>query len=343
MSTRNLQCAAVWLGVALAPTTVLAVPVIELVEIESFLAPGDVVQMQYSPSAGLLFMRNSGSTIRVLNTATRLQTSWQVPNYTFTDMDLTPDGRYLYAADDGGEASYVHRYDLSTGVWEAKAVPGVGGRVEAVDSQRFCLLEIKSWGGVTLDRWGTSITELSRTSSSLDSGDIQYDPATGRIIHGARSSTYGLSAFQVVGDTLVVRESTGTYGSASGGGGSNVLSTDGRNYYYGKLQVDPLDVRINRVLFPGAIYAASADIAFGQNTYYDALTGAVLGNLGFSTSIYSLNSSGTELWAFDPASDYLHHYTIVPEPLTGLILSLSSSALLARQRRRHSRPDRRAG
>ena len=46
---------------------------VELEEVQTFPSPGNAVQMEYSSEFGLLFLRNSGSAIRVLDTNTENQ------------------------------------------------------------------------------------------------------------------------------------------------------------------------------------------------------------------------------------------------------------------------------
>jgi len=330
-------------AVASASPTVVAVRLTELVEIESFLAPGNVAQMQYSPEAGLLFLRNSGSAIRVVDTSTHLQRAMDVAANTFTDMALTPDGQYLCATDYGGadsgsglpwSASYIHRYSLASGQWETKVAPSPAYRIETVDANRFFLLTAGSWTILSLNSWGATISELSHRSTDYW-GDMAYDVSHGRVIYGnSGSSSNEILAYQLVGNSVTAQEATGVYGSAQNGGGTYVLSSDSQSFYYGRLQVDALDVRNNLIMFPEMIYAASADVAFGQNGYYNSLTGAQIGTLPFATTVYCLDATGTSLWAFDPASDLLHHYAIVPEPAVLGTVMLGSSLLLARRSRR---------
>lgn len=76
-----------------------------------------------------------------------------------------------------------------------------------------------------------------------------------------------------------------------------MLSSDGRHFYYGALQVEAADVRHNLRSFPELIRAASGQIAFGTNSYYDAVTGAFLGSYGFSTTVLFVSDDGQHLWA----------------------------------------------
>jgi len=341
MSSREFQCAAALLVAACVAPTVSAARLTELVEIESFLAPGNVAQMQYSPEAGLLFLRNSGSAIRAVDTSTHLQRSMGLATNVFTDMALTPDGQYLYATDYGGQdggsglpwsASYIHRFSLASGQWETKVAPIPSYRIETVDANRFFLSPANDQGILSLSNWGDTISNLYQSGGMAYKGDIAYDVTHSRLIHGNSGSTsHEIHAYQLVGDSVTAQEKTGVYGSAQDGGGTYVLSSDSQNFYYGRLQVDALDVRNNRIMFPEMIYAASADIAFGQNGYYDALTGVRLGDPGFATTVYCLDATGTSLWAFDPVSDMLHHYAIVPEPAMLGTIMVGLSLLLRRR------------
>src|SRR5262249_22974863 len=143
-------------------------------------------------------------------------------------------------------------------------------------------------------------------------GDFEYDPRTGRVYHGnSGSSSREIHVYRVAGDAFVNVEATGTYGTANqDGGGSVVLSVDGSRLYYGRLQVEALDVKHTLRTFPEAILAASRDLAFGQRNYYDAKTGATLGSLNFPSPAYTVSPDGMTLWVFDGATTTLHRYDL---------------------------------
>ena len=288
-------------------------------ETDSIGVPFTVVQMEFEPNAGLLFLREQPGTIHVYDVATKQEINVELATEQFTDMDLTPDGRYLFVADYGGEHTgygdplrphYVHRFDLQSRTWEIAQAPKIAWKIEAVSGVRVLLQEHDQWIDVTLNSFGDFMTELSRLSADYY-GDIEYDPATQRLYHGNSGlSSAEIHVLQVDGDTLVHVGETGGYGSAQGGGGTSVLSTGGRHFYYGRLQVEALSVTNNLFSFPERIYAASADIAFGQNSYYDAATGALLGSLEFATTVYALSEDGHHLWAFNSQAKLLHRYAI---------------------------------
>jgi hypothetical protein len=307
-------------------------PVGPLVEIDSFAAPGNAVQMEYSPQYELLFLRNTGSAIHVVDPTTKAAIDLHLATEKFTDLDLTPDGRYLYAADYGGtqigygnpsRPSYAQRYDLQTHTWESRKAPWVVYHIEAVSESRYLVQEIDQHVDMMLNSWGATSQELARIRADYY-GDFEYDHRLGRIYHGSSgSSSSEIHARRLVGDTLLDGGNSGVYGTADGHGGTSVLSTDGLRFYYGRLQVEALDITNNLRVFPETIYAATSQFAFGKNGYYDAHTGALAGNLGFATSVYALSDDGQDVWAFNPATDMLHHF-VVPEPTS---ISLACSAL----------------
>lgn len=300
--------------------------------VESFAAPGNAVQMEYAPDYGLLFLRNSGSAVHVVDVATQSQIDLRMAGRTFTDFDLTPDQRYLYVADYGGtrigygnpsNPSVIHRYDLATRTWDTRTAPWVAYRIEGVSGSRYLVQEIDQHVDMMLNSWGpTTSEEVDRISADYY-GDFEYDHRTGRIYHGSSgSSSDEIHARRLVGDNLINAGSTGVYGTAQGAGGTCVLSTDGSRFYYGRLQVEALDITNNTNTFPELIYAATDAFAFGSSAYYSPDDASRLGDLGFSTSVYGLSDDGIHVWAFQPSNDYLHHY-VVPEPSSlALILML---------------------
>ncbi len=324
-------------------------------EIDQFEAPGNISQMVYADQYGKLIVRNSGSAIRVIDVSTGTTSTPFLAYWNFRDIDLTPDGRYLYAADYGGEnigygtpASIhrVHRLDLATNTWETKLTPGIAGRIEAVSEDRFILSSRDQWVTFTYNGWGTTnvapILNASSTSwlgyyASVYSGDIEYADQTGRLIHGdSGSSSQEISAFRLNGNDFVRQEDSGIYGSAQGYGGTMVLSQDQEAFYYGRLKVEALDVTHNLQVFPEPIYAATNAVAFGQTFYYDAETGLPTDSLGFQTNVFALGANGPELWAYNATSGTLHLFAPVPEPET-YALMLAGLVLMATLRPRSRR------
>jgi hypothetical protein len=304
---------------------------------QSFASPGAASQLVYSKQYNLLFLRNSGSAIRVVDTTTDQQIEVQLANEQFTDMDLTPDGQYLYAADWGGVVTgydtqinphYVQRFDLATRQWEVKQSPVDTYKIEAVDDNRVITLESDQWVDVNLEQWGSGSSLTTLASAPIDYyGDIEYDPTTGRVYHGnSGSSSHEINVVRLVGNSFTPGVGSGIYGTAQNGGGTSVLSLDGSRFYYGPLQVEALDVTNDIRTFAQPIYAATADLAFGSSAVYDANTGASLGSLGYSTTVYGLDQSGTQLWTY--SNNTLYQYSLVPEPASLVLFGLGAFLLM---------------
>ena len=202
---------------------------------------GGVSQMVWSPLHKTIIVRNGFSSIRVINADTGIETSIQYPHGNFTDLSLSPDERYAYAADFGGEnigygtpsnPSYISIYDLQNGTWVSYAVSGVAYRVEAMSSNTFLLLSSDQWVTLTANTWSSGGVTINSTKSwSWYNGNIEYDSNTGRIIHGnSGSSSSEINVTKWNGSAFVSQEGSGTYGTAQGYGGTAVLSTAGNRF-----------------------------------------------------------------------------------------------------------------
>ena len=298
---------------------------------------GNIQQLEYSDAFGLLFLRDSGGHVTVVDTVSKLVVDQHTPTYVFTDMDLTPDGRFLFVADYGGESTgysrpsaphFVHRYDLASRTWEVHQAPWTVWKIEAVSEDRYLAQEGDQWVEITLNTFGAAggpSVELSRIGANY-SGDMEFDHRTGRVFHdNSGNSSHELNVATVVGDRLQAAEATGVYGSASGYGGTTVLSADGSRFYSGKLQVDGANVRTNLQTFADNIYAATGQIAFGRSSYYNAANAAYLGTLGFQSTVFCTTDNGAHVWAYDATASRLHHYLIATQP-TGVLANDNPSS-----------------
>ncbi len=328
----NIKVLAILSASVFAPLTFATT----LHDIKSFTAPTNAIQMAFSSQYNSLIIKNSGSAIKVVNIATDKVSSTSLANSLFTGISITPSGRYVYAADYGGEnigygspsgTSYVQRLDLLTNTWQTKTAYIAGGIAATADDQ-FVLKSNDQWVTFTNNSWSqnpTAATPLNTSSGywgpgyypSVYSGNIVYDQITGRLIHGnSGESSQELQAFKIINDNFIRQEGSGTYGTAQGFGGSLTLANDSSALYYGRLQVDPLDVSHNLHVFPETIYAATGDFAFGNGDYYDAHTGLLLGSFGFHSTVYGLDKSGNNFWAFDSDNNTLHYFsTTAPVPV----------------------------
>lgn len=315
-------------------------------------APTKAVQLIYAPNANMLIERNSGSAIATIDVASG-QVTKTFSTTRYTDISLSPSGNYVFASDYGGEnigygtaltQSYVTRLDLQARTAATEATP-VAGNVEAISDTTFALKSSDQWVTFTLNAWsGTQqSTQLNVSNgyfsgyyASVYYGDFVYDARTQRLIHGNSGlSSQELQAFSIQNNNFVKQEGSGMYGSASGYGGTVALATDGQTLYYGRLQVDALNVSHNLLVFPELIYAANSKYAFGNGAYYDAQTGVLLGKLGFDTTVYALDPNSDSFWAYDGSSNqFLHFSSAVPEASTSSLMVLGLFGLVWAHRRR---------
>src|SRR5436305_1678538 len=88
-------------AVALSALAAKATTAATLSETQSFTVTGGVTQAVFSDQYNLLFLRDGGSDVRVIDLATQTQIGVRNPNSatsSFTVFKLSPSGRYLYAA-----------------------------------------------------------------------------------------------------------------------------------------------------------------------------------------------------------------------------------------------------
>lgn len=318
---RRLRVGSAAVGIAaaissLVPSVALSADLYR--DVSSFTVPTAASALLYSPVANALVLRNSASQVVAVDLATQ-KAAPRLAVTRFTDIALSPSGRYAFAADYGGEnigygtpssPSYVHRIDLATKVWDMRSAY-IAGNVQAVSDTQIILKSIDQWVTFTYNEWGSD-TALARLSSYYPVayfGDFRFDTRSQRLLHGNSGlSSQEIASWRVVGPNFVPQEATGVYGSAQGYGGTVALAADGSAFYYGRLKVDALDVTHNLKVFPEVIYAANGDVAFGRDHYYDAQSGALLGSLPFSTTVYAMNPAGDDFWVYDPATTTVHHF-----------------------------------
>jgi len=66
-------------------------------DVDSFAVPTNAATMIYSPAMNALVLKNAGSAIVAIDVVSR-QTTTQLANSSFTDMSLSPSGRYVFAS-----------------------------------------------------------------------------------------------------------------------------------------------------------------------------------------------------------------------------------------------------
>lgn len=282
-------------------------------------APGSANKMVYSSKYNLLFMMNAGSAVRIVDLRTGLTISTRLAENAFTDIDLAPSGDYLFAADYGGEEigygtalqpSRVHRYHLATRSWEGPRVAaGVVYKLEAVDNQKVLTQSGDQWVDLRLLRFGTQTMTQLVASRSDYSGDIEYDPATRRVFHGNTGiSSAEVNVFKLNETAIVSAEATPTYGPLGGySSGPTVLASDGSSLYYGRFQLEGLDVNHIIRQYADPIIAASGTLAVSRSTVYDAATGAATMDLGVTDAVVAFGASG-DFVAYSPTTNRLYRY-----------------------------------
>jgi hypothetical protein len=301
---------------------------LDLHDIDQFTVPTSATMMIYSPAASALVLKNVGSAIVVIDIPSRISTT-QLANSLFTDISLSPTGRYAFGADYGGEnigygtpasTSYVHRIDLFNMTWDLRTAY-IAGNVQALSDTQVVLKSLDQWVTFTNNAWGngTALIPLNTPSggwgpgyyATVFFGDFRYDVRTGRLLHGNSGlSSQEIQVFRIVSNDFARQEGSGIYGSAQGYGGTVALAADGSAFYYGRLQVDPLDVTHDTRVFPELIYAANGRIALADGNCYDAHTGVLLGSLPFRTAVYAMNPRGDDFWAYDPVTTTVHHFAL---------------------------------
>jgi VCBS repeat-containing protein len=288
-----------------------------LQEVGTVNVSASVSQIQYSPRYEMLFLRESGNRIRVIDARTGLQIGERLPTETFTDMDLSPDGEYLFVPDYGGtnigygsplRPSYVHRFRLATQTWEVKKAPAIAYRLEAVDADRFLMVDQDQSVNITLNSFGGPaqlITQLKRSGGYQ--GDLYYDPTFSRTLYSDSGiSTVGIRTFTIVGNDFV----GGTSRSESSSQGI-MGSSDGRYFFFGGAQFPATNLQTVVHTYPNSVRAAPGGLVFtSQGAIFGADNGAMLASLPYATSVYDDSRDDLNFWAYQSSNNVLHHYRL---------------------------------
>lgn len=95
----------------------------------------------------------------------------------------------------------MHRYDLSNGTWDVESTKNIAGSIEAVTANNFILTSKDQWITFSYEAIGPgSSTTILQNSfySGVYSGDVEYDAAHSRLIHGdSGSSSSEIMAFRL--------------------------------------------------------------------------------------------------------------------------------------------------
>ncbi|MBV8467582.1 MAG: hypothetical protein JO218_16705 [Burkholderiales bacterium] len=306
-------------------------------------------------TGGLTPASYTGSTITTINTATQA-TSTHAAIANFTDMHVSPSGRYVYATDNCAYLNsgipqilgtpscqnHVHRLDLATGAWGVDTAH-TAGQIETMSDDTFAVESFDGKASVDVYQWypefSTAVHLYGVTGLQTphgvptQGGDFRYVSSYNRLIFG-ESDVLELYAYKVANQTLTPQEDAGLTIDAYRLSGPLALSTDQTALYFGSLEVSTQDVSHHVQVFPEWIFAATGTVAFGKASYYDSKTGAALGSLGEQPTIYGMDPLSTDFWVYDSVAKQLHHYASTPSPqpvgaaeFTGLVMSCSSALM----------------
>jgi hypothetical protein len=285
-------------------------------QIQKFGFAGTMQQMEFSAAYNILAVRDAQK-ITLINAGNANVIATLATAETFSDMDFSSDGRYLFVADFGGETAgeatrpnRVQRYDIETGTWVSKVAPRVAYRIEAIDAQKFLLLDQLQNVELTLNDFGstpaTAITELDRmTQPSMYQGDIEYSAVTNRVYYANSNISPGKAYwFDILNDKLNYWS-----GTTLSNTGSATLSDDARYFYSTKQQIDIAGNNISRT-FPFSIVSAMNNLAISsENGYiYNALNGLLYGYFFSNPSTIGTDESGTTLWFYSNFSKEIAGY-----------------------------------
>jgi len=178
-------------------------------DISSFTVPTAASALLYSPVANALVLRNSASQVVAIDLGTQ-DVAPRLAVTRFTDIALSPSGRYAFAADYGGETigygtpsspSYVHRIDLTTKVWDMRSAY-IAGNVQAVSDTQIILKSIDQWVTFTYNEWASDSALLQLTSyyPGVFFGDFRFETRSQRLLHGnSNLSSQEIASWRLVG------------------------------------------------------------------------------------------------------------------------------------------------
>ncbi len=290
-------------------------------QIAEFPSPGNVRQIQYSTSTGLLAVRNSATKVRIIDPATQRIVSEITANGNFNDMDLTPDGRYLMVADydvpypryygyviSSPQETFLHVYDMISNVWTTLESAVEVCHVEAVSFERVLTETCDGPVSVVLQSVPTSTGKLRELSRVLVhySGDFEYDSLSRRVYHANFAHVFIL---QVSNDRLSLVEETYFDPNATGYDSQVVLSKDGKRLYSRQMEMNTSNTKLKLKTLRQYIYASSSELIFGENEIYD-LAGRYVGKWDVDTDVQSISDDSRNWWMFDPTKDRLRHFAL---------------------------------
>lgn len=289
-------------------------------KLTSFDSSGNVRQIEYAPQHELLFVRNAGTQIKIIDVRTQRVIDTRMANGNFRDMDLTPDDNFLFATDNTGgtdyfdpdTTNYVHRFDLVNRKWTNTVSPGVEARIEAVAEDRVLLQELDE-RALVLSSYSAEVNAMQEVSRlwGMIYINFEYDHRTGLIYHSNGYSKFDeIHILKLEDDTLSKFDYSDLDDTVREIGRTVTMSSDGSWIYYGPAQVALQDVSRTPKIFGQPIYAASDQLAFGKDEVYLADGAPKAVELEFSTGVQFVSGDSGYWWAFNPDTDRLSHYAL---------------------------------
>jgi hypothetical protein len=289
-------------------------------------AVGDISKLVADPQAGLLYAL-SGYHILVFDTVAKLQVTTVTLDGYATDIDLSPDGRYLVASLHGWKRIDV----IDKQLWSAVPVD------TRADPQQ---VEVMN-GGVayyaTLDQWA-EIHEIDLTQGlssdfklnlySAFEPDIELS-ATGNRLFVAESGLSGSNVYELnldVAPTRTIDQSNWDDGIGFDSPGRHVyLGPSGKHLYYAGHQLDATNLA-HALGDTGTVFAEDAAATFAVSTkgIIDAQTLATVTPFPFTVSSAALTAGDSELWYYRPDLSQII-YTKVANFLSGKMLGQAQS------------------
>jgi hypothetical protein len=176
------------------------------VPVDSFASPASATMMLYSPELEVLVLKKAAEAIVAVDIETKEATT-RLARYSFTDMSLSPSGRYLFATDYvsdwSGLPNYVHRIDLADMTADTRR-SYFAGNIQAVTDTQVFLKSRVGWVSFGNASWGNgdaetpliwlrdSYQESTRATSAMTGamGACCMGAATRRLNRFMRSGTW---------------------------------------------------------------------------------------------------------------------------------------------------------
>ncbi|MCA9170631.1 MAG: tandem-95 repeat protein, partial [Planctomycetales bacterium] len=276
-------------------------------QLESWTFDEPVVQIVYIETYQLLALRTNRQ-ITLLDARTR-EVVGQLADVQLSDMDVSPNGRYLFAVSNPlTEAGIVHRFDCIQHEWVSKVAIASASRIEAVDADHVILSGSE---GVLYERFGrvadNPMSLLARSWLSARSADIEYESKS-RMLFVVKDSN--VRAILVGADTFTAQDLPASYEPPHDYfGPPAILSSGGKRVYVGRHGFLSADLTAPAVYIPDTVRAASDQIVIGSANWFNATDGTLLAqNPSVRVDAAAVAANGRYAWIV--AQKQLSLYTL---------------------------------